>query len=427
MEATTHRKVPLLRNSKQDWIIAAVLALIALIGVSLAYATAPIRHSTLTSAEESFTHPATIGLLANEYSAQWQLPADTFNAAPVVVGGLAISSEIGAEESTIRAIDPATGDTIWSYQRDVPLCSLSKAWESVIATYRTGIGCGDAVRIDASTGTYKHTRSAIAPNDVHPIASNDRVGILSDERIELWRSDLVRTLEYGDVEAKNEPELQPHENCVISSALTRTENVGVVESCDGLEWLRLQKATPEESRSPEITQDILLPGIGNQIVAINPNGAAVYIAQTPEIISYDADGTIIARQPVAPSPLIDAPRGDSNTAFIAQTADLPHNMTWFDGDRLYLFRPSELTLTHTFEDAIGTGIPLGGALLYPTAEGWKWVDWDTGEIKRTVPIDREGYTGPVSLAFSGNVIIEKRGPLIVGLQPNVGQATITSI
>ena len=70
-----------------------------------------------------------------------------------------------------------------------------------------------------------------------------------------------------------------------------------------------------------------------------------------------------------------------------------------------------------FEDAIGTGVAMGGLLLYPTAEGWNLANWDTGEITRSVAIDRAGYTGSVSLATSGDAVVEKRGTELVALRP----------
>jgi hypothetical protein len=415
VEEIAHRKPRSLRNTKRDWLIVAAIAVVSTVAVFGAVATAPIRHSVLSPAAETFTYPLNIGLLANDYQQAWSRPGDDFQSRPVVAAGLIISTTTHDGNSIISAINPSNGEEVWRYSRDVALCSLASAWDSVIATYRTGVGCGDVVRIDAPSGTYKHTRSAIAPNDVLPVVSNDRVGIVSDTRLELWRSDLVRTLEYGDVEAKNEPELQPNEDCVISSALTRTDNTAVLETCDGIEWVRLQKTTPEESRSPEVTQDILLSGTGNQLVAINSTGVAVYNPKIPEIISYDGSGAVTAQQPVAPAPLVNST--NPSHAFAPSIADLPHNMTWFDGDRLYLFKPSELSISRVFEDAIGTGVAMGGLLLYPTAEGWNLANWDTGEITRSVAIDRAGYTGSVSLATSGDAVVEKRGTELVALRP----------
>ena len=306
---------------------------------------------------------------------------------------------------------------VWTYTRDVPLCSLSKAWGTIVADFRTGIGCGDVVSINSASGTYHATRSSLASTDIVPISSNDRVGIVSQERVELWRSDLVRTVEYGDVPAKAEPAQQPHEECEISSALTRQELLAVVEACPGedntYEYVRLQKTTPEESRKPEISSDIALPGTGNEIVAIGESAVAIYSPERASILTYNTKGQMTHEHAVSESPLVHNHKG----VFGAQVADLPHNMTWFDGNRLYLFLPSMMTVSHEFDDAVGTGIALAENLIYPTESGLNVADWDTGKIIRKIPVDRNGYSGPVSLGFTGNTIIEKRGNELVGLMP----------
>lgn len=160
--------------------------------------------------------------------------------------GLSIS-----HDGDVLTATNADGSTAWTYTRsDADLCSLSTAWGKVVATYRTGVGCGDTVAINAATGEYDSTRSAINSPDVVPVQSNDRVGTVSAGRIDLWRSDLVRTVEYGEVEAKQEAQKQPHEECTISSALTRTENLALTESCPEelhTTWLRFQNTTPEDS------------------------------------------------------------------------------------------------------------------------------------------------------------------------------------
>ena len=222
---------------------------------------------------------------------------------------------------------------------------------------------------------------------------------------------------YGDVPAKAEPAQQPHEECEISSALTRQELLAVVEACPGedntYEYVRLQKTTPEESRKPEISSDIALPGTGNEIVAIGESAVALYSPERSSIMTYNTKGQMTHEHAVSESPLVHDHKG----VFGPQVADLPHNMTWFDGKRLYLFLPSTMTVSQEFDDAIGTGIALSEQLIYPTESGLNVADWDTGKVIRKIPVDRNGYSGPVSLGFTGNTIIEKRGNELVGLLP----------
>lgn len=420
----THKRTPVLQRSRRDWWAVAAITAITAAGIGGVVATAPIHDSELTPANPAYEQPLALNFLGFSYTTAWQAPAqDASNFRPVVSGGLVISAVRDGSDWVINALEPESGDTIWSYRRDVELCSLQQAWDSVVAVYKTGVGCGDAVRIDSATGTYKATRSALAASSVVPVSSNDRVGIVAPERMELWRSDLVRTLEYGEVSAKQEPGLQPHEDCVISSALTRTENVAVVQTCQGQQWLRLLKATPKESRTPEVTASVALTGTGNQVVAIDQQGAAVYspaqsASESATITSYDKDGNPRNSTGASAAPLVDeATKAAHEVAFAPQTADLPHHMSWFDGDKLYLFMPSTLDVVHVFPDAIGTPIALNNMVVYPTAEGLTAVNWDNGAVTRTIPIDRGDYRGPVSLQATGHYIVEKRGDTVAVLHP----------
>ncbi|AGF71776.1 hypothetical protein A605_03825 [Corynebacterium halotolerans YIM 70093 = DSM 44683] len=329
---------------------------------------------------------------------------------PATAEGLVITND----GTTVTATDQA-GESVWSYGRDREICSVGTAWNKVVVTYRSNAGCGDVVALSAATGGYSATRSAIASEEVVPVTSNDRVGTVSTERVELWRSDLVRTVEYGEVEAKQEAGMQPNEDCAITSALTRTDLLAVSEDCpgdEGVTRLRLQEANPEDSREPEIIRDIAVEGDDARLVAVGQEAATVYVpGPEPTLVSYDADGLETERRPVAPAP----PAEETALPFTAATADLPHHMTWFDGERLYLFTPAELTVDHVFEDALGTGVAVGGRLLYPTAEGIAVANWESGMVERVIPVDRAGHTGGVSLGLAGGTVVEKRGDEIVGL------------
>ena len=79
-------------------------------------------------------------------------------------------------------------------------------------------------------------------------------------------------------------------------------------------------------------------------------------------MTYNTKGQMTHEHAVSESPLVHDHKG----VFGAQVADLPHNMTWFDGKRLYLFLPSMMTVSQEFDDAIGTGIALSEQLIYPT-------------------------------------------------------------
>ena len=80
-----------------------------------------------------------------------------------------------------------------------------------------------------------------------------------------------------------------------------------------------------------------------------------------------------------------------------------------------MFTPTELRVDHIVDGALGTGVAVDDRLLVPTAEGIAVVNWSSGEVERTIDVDREGYSGPVSLTLAGTAIVEQRGSTAVAL------------
>lgn len=389
-----------------------------MIGVGTVWATSPISHSKLTPAAAEFRSATALAKAPASLRQTWTATNTGMAEVqrPLVIDGLVIKAEGG----TVTALNPDNGDTIWTYERDLEICSVGTFFNSVVVTYRNSAGCGDVTQIDSKTGNYRATRSAPAPEHVVPISSNDRVGIVSPERVELWRSDLVRTVEYGDKDAKQEPKMQPHEDCTISSALTRKELLAVVDECPeqpNNSMLRFQQTTPEDSRKPKIKADVAVPSTDSQLVGIGQTAASVYVpSNPPRLISYDDQGKEKSRLDVKESPLIATHlQQGASEAFAPETSDLPHHMTWFDGQRLYLLNPSSLSAEIIFEGALGTGVAIGDRVLFPVADGIAVGDWATGQIERMIPVDRGDYQGRVSLAVAGGTVVEKRGETLVGL------------
>lgn len=407
-------KTTLLRATRGDFIATGVIAAVSALAIGGVWLTADIRGVEHSPASNAYENSEVLTKLDGDFSEQFRLNTAKIPGIhrPQVAGNLLITPTSNGVIATNDA-----GEQVWSYHRsDAPLCSLGTAWDKVVLTFKTGVGCGDVVSLHANSGKYADTRSANSSEEVVAISSNDRVGTVSNDRVELWRSDLVRTVEYGNVEAKQEAEHQPHEDCTINSALTRTELLAVVETCpdeSNKSWLRLQKVTPEDSRKPEMEKDIALDSSGARLIAVSQDAAAVFIPEgSPRIESYNKSGAQLSSVRVNPSPTVS----ESTSPFAPATADLPHHMTWFDGARLYLLNPATLKVEHIFEDAIGTGIAIDDHLVIPTKEGLREVDWNTGKSKKDFKVDRGDYSGPVSIQRFGQAIAEKRGDETVVLR-----------
>lgn len=391
-----------LRRTRGDLIATGIITAVALIALLVAFLTAPIRKDTLKPADEEIPNSGVLAIVPQALTEGAQLHDDAPSPRPLTVAGVIVTYDKAS--GTITGSTP-DGQEKWTYTRKPELCGMAGAWDEVVAVYRTNIGCGDVVSIKASTGQYSHTRSAIAPEDVEIISSHDRVGYVAPSRTEIWRNDLVRTVEYGEVEAPQEPDFQPNAQCARTSALTRKEFFGVTEKCDDGSWLRLQKATPEDSRKPEITESVQIAD-GSYLVAVSEQAAAVYDPSSSTVTSFTQEGQELAKAEVPRTDLLSSsPTGVANP----EVADLPHHMSYFDGENLMLLDPETLAVTTIFPDALGTGFGAGDRLLYPTPQGIAVANWETRSIDRVIPVDRHGYSGPISISSAGATVVEKRG------------------
>lgn len=435
-----------LRRTRGDLIAAGLIGLICTLALAVAVLTAPIRGTEARPAPGRSEEPSLPSLAATpeglvEAWSVREAPLPGLHR-PIVSSGLVVA----VDEHGASAKDPRSGEEVWSYHRAEPLCAAASAWSKVVLTYRVPSGCGDVVALTAQTGEYSATRSAPAPAEATGFSSNDRVGTLAPARLELWRSDMVRTVEYGAVPNAQEPGLQPHPECSLTSALTRKKVLALTEACpDGSTHLRMLKATPESAREPEITGEVEVPR-GSFLVAVGEGAAAIWEpGRGGAVRSYRASGAPLESRggvgggPVAASISDPADHGAQSpggpesvgrvpaTPGLSQplTGDLPHHMTWFDGASLHLFSPSTLRHIRSLPDARGTGVAVGGELLYPTDAGIAVVDEDSGERLREITLDRGGAAAG-SLAIVGDVILEKRlddqGPLLVALRADVGYA-----
>ena len=124
--------------------------------------------------------------------------------------------------------DPATGAVLWSYARDVDLCGVTYVYYDAVAVYPDARGCGQVSTIDGKTGRRAHARTAYADPEV--TLSSDGTTVLSagDSRLELWRSDMVRMISYGALDARIKPDVPAQPLCRLVSAAASSTAVSVL-------------------------------------------------------------------------------------------------------------------------------------------------------------------------------------------------------
>ena len=179
--------------------------------------------------------------------------------------------------------------------------------------------------------------------------------------------------------------------------------------------MRLQEATPEDSRKPEVLADVEISPDA-YLVSISQDAAAVYDPTTSEVRGYNTEGTNISSSSV---PQMDSPElGPDGIVKNLPVADLPHHMTYWENNSLLLMEPAALAVTGVFQGALGTGFSAGEKLLYASDNGIAVVDWDKNAVDKIIPVDRGGYSGPVHISSAGATVVEKRGDEVVVMKAN---------
>lgn len=329
---------------------------------------------------------------------------------PLVVSGAVVTGDGRA----MQGRDPATGEALWSYERDLDLCGVTWVYNYAVAVYPDVRGCGQVSTIDARTGMRGPARTSYA--DKRVTLSGDGTTVLSagDTRLEMWRSDMVRMLSYGALDAPINPGKPASPACRFTSAAASSSAVSVLEACPNQADLRLTLLRPsDEEDTPElkyVQQKGVTDGSGARVVAVSDTTTALYVpTPKPRLDIVDETGATIDSTVVPAAP--------SSDATMSRVGDL---ITWWTGDALMVFSATNLQYRYTVA-AKGANAPVGpatlmaGRLLVPVTSGYDVFDPATGAGDRHIALQRPAVDGPVVPAVAGSMLLEQRGDEIVGL------------
>jgi len=309
--------------------------------------------------------------------------------------------------------DPSSGTELWSYARDLDLCGVTWVYNYAVAVYPDTRGCGQVSTVDAKTGIRGPARTSYA--DRHVTLSGDGTTVLSagDTRLEMWRSDMVRMLSYGALDAPIKPDVPASPLCRFVSAAASSSSVSVLEACDRQD-LRLTLLRPsDEEDTPElkyVQQKGVADGTGARVVAVTDTYTALYVpTPKPRLDIIDDTGAVTDSTVVAGPP--------SAKATMSRAGDL---ITWWTGDALMVFDADTLqykyTVTRSGTDApVGPATVMAGQLLVPVTTGYDVFDPATGTGDRHIPVARPPVDGPVVPAVAGAMVLEQRGGDLVAL------------
>ena len=181
--------------------------------------------------------------------------------------------------------------------------------------------------------------------------------VVGATRLELWRSDMVRMLTYGETDARVKPSARGlHSGCKLISAAASSQAVSVLESCANQADLRLVLLRPgkddDEPQQHIVAEPGIAPDSGARVLTVAENTTAVYLpAPQPRVDVIDEAGATVSSTPL--------PKPPSRSAAVSHPGS---QITWWTGDSLMVFDANTLALRYTIAAGDKTA-PLGPGVM----------------------------------------------------------------
>lgn len=410
------------RRRRADLVATAVITAAVVAAAVLVWWTSPERATESSPATGEPPAPAAASSPPDAMVEAWRRP-DGAAAMPLAVGGTVITADGG----TVRGRDYRSGAVRWTYARDLPLCAATAAFGDAVAVFRTGNGCSEITAVDAATGRRGPQRSGNFDDTMELQVGADYITALGSTRLESWRSDLVRTLEYGRVDAPVQPDSQPRSGCTFESAAASTVQVAVLERCPGDDGVRLTilDPAPDDPSQPDVLGSQALGIDGTpiehaRVVATSGQRTAVVAPDPPGGSGGETDreaALLIYDPTVARTHMTGLPPWSADAVVGVRTG--PVITLWTGAGphaRTVALDAETLTVRWELPGTLGPATMMGSDLLVPTPGGLDVVGaWD-GLAGRTVGVHRDdGARGPVIPAAVGETVLEQRGSELVAL------------
>jgi len=397
------------RRTQADVVAAVAIVVVVAVVAALIWWTSDARATISRPAATPVPNLTPAKVVPTTLRQLWTAPSSK-TTMPLVVAGTVVTGN-GRD---VEGRDPATGDAVWSYARDLDLCGVTWVYHYAVAVYPDVRGCGQVSTIDARTGRRGPSRTAYADPEV--ALSSDGTTVLSagDSRLEMWRSDMVRMLSYGAIDARIKPGTPASPVCRLVSTAASSSAVSVLEACPEQADLRLTLLRPaDEEDTPELKY-VPQPGVtddsGARVIAVSDTTTAVYVpTPKPTVNIVDETGATVA------STLLTKP--PSPDATMSRAGDL---ITWWTGEEVMVFSANGLRYKYTVAPSgrnapVGPATVMAGKLLVPVTDGYDVFDPAGGKGERHIPVGRPPGSGPVVPAVAGSTLVEQRGDTLVAL------------
>lgn len=405
---------------RRDIVVAAALAVVLIAGAAVLWRTSAVAATVTTAADPPVAAPPAATTVPAGFLEAWRV-ASAATPVPVVAGPAVVTGD----GSTVAGRDALTGTVRWSYARDRPLCTVAAGFPGAddgvgraLALYSGTSGyCSELTALRPDTGVRAGARNPDARPGTRLLADSTFVVATGPDYLEVVRSDLVKTLEYGAASTPVQLGQQPRSGCTYGSTALGGGRLGVIERCPGepTDRLTVMSPDPPDAEKPQEEFSVPLPAAGATLVALSPERAAVALPDPPRLLLLDRSGQQVGLVP------LDVPDADlavdppGGAAPVDGDGSLLH---WWTGSRTLTLDAAELVPRWVVASTLGPGIPYGGAVLVPVPAGLVEIDAANGSAIRTLPVARADPDAPVRLAAAGEVLLEQRGPDVVALRPS---------
>lgn len=403
------------RRTRSDLVVAVSIAVLVAAVAAAIWWTSDARVTRSRPAPAPAQPPAAAKTIPLTLRPLWTA-ASAQTPVPVVVAGVVVTGD----GRTVTGRDPATGAEIWTFARDRELCGVSWIYHLAVAVYPDGRGCGQVSTIDGSTGRRGPTRSGFADKHIELSSNGDTVLAAGLTRLDLWRSDMVRVIGFGEVDARVKPkQVGIGEGCRQISAASSSDAVSVLQACADSPDIRLTLLRPADQDDEPEQRDVTVAGVGAEggarVVAVSGTSTAVYLpAPHPRVAIYDDTGAELSSTPLPGSPTPAAARADSVTT----AGGL---ITWWTGSALMVFDANKLAYRYTIPGdgpaaLLGPAAMMANRLLVPVTDGIGVYEPSAGTPERVIPVTRPaGTVGPIVPNIAGATVLEQRDTTLVAL------------
>jgi hypothetical protein len=446
---------------RRDVAAAALIAVAALVGGLLLWQNSASRATTSDPASRPLTRPEAPAKFPPSLGEAWRARSSA-TLQPVVAGPAVVTGDNTAAGGEVAGRDPLTGEVHWRYARDLPLCTVASSWSMAVTVFQTSGnllpaddprasgGCSEFTSLDPATGGRGRQtkpgedrpqkpdggqRNSDAELGTRLLTDGSYLTTTGSRLLTTLRSDLVRTVEFGAVPAIQNPNKQPRIGCRFTTVAVTTGKIGVIERCpeDSSDRLTVYKSLGaaengggNDDEKPDVVASVIV-GDDARLVALSeqcrvqvPGEAdaiqqcsAVVLPNPNRLVVFGEKGAQLASYPLGD---LGDDLGKTPVGHAMEVNRVAGTVYWFTGSRTIALSLSDFSPRWTVEGALGPGTAFGGKVLVPVRDGLRVLDPADGTVIGTLPVDRGDYTGPVSMAAIGPMVLEQRGDLLVALR-----------